>query len=404
MRQYIGARYVPKFEGTWANNRTYEALCVVSYNGDTYTSKKPVPVGIVPTDTTYWALTGAYNTQIADLTEKVDRIVDRKFIFVGDSYGDQSGEWPYIVKGSLKIPDANFNNLCVTDTGFVDYGNGKYLDQLTGFTGDKTSITDIVIAGGLNDSRYATYAAAEAALGPAMQDVKDYIDNNYPNAHVWIAFIGSCLYDSTYYSTVPLANRKITKYMYEISGMQRNWTLIGGADDAIHNSTSNFNADGIHPSAIGSVRIGQAIATVLRGGVYNNYYPPIAANNGFATGFGGTFSVSYEVNGNETVLSFVGTLNLDNVTLTSSNVDVLNLSQITFPRDVAIKVPCVMKTGSTPNYVVADCVFIFKEDKMVMRTENLNSSGSNYETYNITSGAIYVNHEVRVTIPTFDIN
>lgn len=71
MRQYIGARYVPKFDGTWVNNKTYEALTVVDYLGDSYTSKKPVPVNTPPTDTDYWALTGAYNSQISNLATRV---------------------------------------------------------------------------------------------------------------------------------------------------------------------------------------------------------------------------------------------------------------------------------------------------------------------------------------------
>ena len=80
MRQYIGARYVPKFEGTWSGSRTYEALSVVTYNGDSYTSKKPVPAGVAPTNGTYWALTGAYNSQVEEyrqLAEDTAKTVGR---------------------------------------------------------------------------------------------------------------------------------------------------------------------------------------------------------------------------------------------------------------------------------------------------------------------------------------
>lgn len=74
VRQYVGARYVPKFyqnstdpSGTeWEGNRSYEALTVVSYNNDSYTSKIPVPAGIgnPAKNPTYWARTGAYNAQV----------------------------------------------------------------------------------------------------------------------------------------------------------------------------------------------------------------------------------------------------------------------------------------------------------------------------------------------------
>ena len=58
--QYIGARYVPKFAEPleWNKTRSYEALTIVTYNNDNYTSKIPVPVGTEITNSKYWALTG----------------------------------------------------------------------------------------------------------------------------------------------------------------------------------------------------------------------------------------------------------------------------------------------------------------------------------------------------------
>lgn len=65
-RQYIGARYVPKFADPleWNSGMAYEALTIVTYNYSSYTSKKPVPVGVAPTNSEYWALTGNYNAQL----------------------------------------------------------------------------------------------------------------------------------------------------------------------------------------------------------------------------------------------------------------------------------------------------------------------------------------------------
>lgn len=67
-RQYIGARYVPKFADPveWSANRAYEALTIVTYFGNSYTSKIPVPpsVGNPQDNEKYWASTGNYNQQI----------------------------------------------------------------------------------------------------------------------------------------------------------------------------------------------------------------------------------------------------------------------------------------------------------------------------------------------------
>lgn len=86
-RQYIGARYVPKFADPieWQNNTSYEALTVVSYNYASYTSKKPVPVGVAPTNSEYWALTGNYNAQMNQILTEFGELKD-SFVNV-KSYG-----------------------------------------------------------------------------------------------------------------------------------------------------------------------------------------------------------------------------------------------------------------------------------------------------------------------------
>ena len=68
---YIGARYVPLFVGDWNDQTVYEPLSVVNYNNGTYTSKKTVPAGILPTNTEYWALTGNYNAQVEEYRQEV---------------------------------------------------------------------------------------------------------------------------------------------------------------------------------------------------------------------------------------------------------------------------------------------------------------------------------------------
>lgn len=73
---YIGMRYVPIFVGDWDNTKSYESLMIVQYGNNTYTSKRPVPVGVLPTDTTYWALTGNYNGQISNLQQQIDDLND----------------------------------------------------------------------------------------------------------------------------------------------------------------------------------------------------------------------------------------------------------------------------------------------------------------------------------------
>lgn len=79
-RQYIGARYVPKFfensatgDSTWASNTPYEPLTMVLWNSVVYTSKKNVPasVGNPAKNASYWVATSNASEQIAQLAEQV---------------------------------------------------------------------------------------------------------------------------------------------------------------------------------------------------------------------------------------------------------------------------------------------------------------------------------------------
>ena len=72
-RQYIGARYVPKFADpvTWNKALSYEAMTIVTYLGNSFTSKKPVPAGIEIDNSEYWVNTGNYNAQIEEYRQSV---------------------------------------------------------------------------------------------------------------------------------------------------------------------------------------------------------------------------------------------------------------------------------------------------------------------------------------------
>lgn len=80
VRQYIGARYVPKFfEGEggssdWVSGIPYEPLTIVTYLGTSFTSKKAVPVtaGAPNENPDYWVVTGNYNAQVEEYRQMVE--------------------------------------------------------------------------------------------------------------------------------------------------------------------------------------------------------------------------------------------------------------------------------------------------------------------------------------------
>ena len=78
VRQYVGARYVPKFADpvAWASGTSYEAMTIVTYNNSSYTSKMPVPptVGNPADNPDYWALTGNYNAQVEQYRQETETV------------------------------------------------------------------------------------------------------------------------------------------------------------------------------------------------------------------------------------------------------------------------------------------------------------------------------------------
>lgn len=85
--QYVGARYVPKFADPieWDTERGYESLTIVTYKGESYTSKCPVPPGIDIKNTQYWALTGAYNAQVEEYKNQVKDLSQQVTGFASDN-------------------------------------------------------------------------------------------------------------------------------------------------------------------------------------------------------------------------------------------------------------------------------------------------------------------------------
>lgn len=69
--QYIGARYVPLLMGEWDSTREYEPLSIVMYQGNSFTSRQAVPVGIAISNEEFWAPTGNYNAQVEAYRQEV---------------------------------------------------------------------------------------------------------------------------------------------------------------------------------------------------------------------------------------------------------------------------------------------------------------------------------------------
>lgn len=75
--EYIGPLVGPVFAdpAEWTPTRSYEALNVVLNEGNSYTAKQDVPIGVQITDTDYWLETGNYNAQLEQYRKETQKLL-----------------------------------------------------------------------------------------------------------------------------------------------------------------------------------------------------------------------------------------------------------------------------------------------------------------------------------------
>lgn len=134
--QYVGARYVPKFAEPidWDTERGYESLTIVTYKGESYTSKCPVPPGIDIKNERYWALTGAYNAQVEEYKNQVKDLSEQVTGFASDNrefrekitqYEKDNAEMKNTVASTVARVDALAERVDKADASISDLQAGQ---------------------------------------------------------------------------------------------------------------------------------------------------------------------------------------------------------------------------------------------------------------------------------------
>ena len=322
-RQYIGARYVPVFAepSEWDSNRSYEPLTIVTYYGNSYTSKKSVPAGIQLDNSEYWASTGnfnaqveAYRAEVEEYADKVDNFIDGNVIIIGDSYAvpaeGRSSTWATYLESYFGFTVAHPNEEITPETNCLDMSNngggfcGKegYLSWLANMQNnypaayDKEKVTKIIIAGGLNDS---THTRNE--IDAAIVAFKNYVAANFPNATVYLFCFGNKL------TTNP--NMANVYNAYAQARIYKHWIYCSGLEAMFHNTyylvTENEQgeADYAHPNNTGSLICARTMKNLIMGG---NALPLFAS--GTITAYNGE---TYKVSTNKSTSVRTGVEGLD---------------------------------------------------------------------------------------------
>ena len=315
VREYIGARYVPRFLGTYDPAAEYEALDVVDNgSGTSYIARKRVPAGTPLTTAEYWFLYGASSgaiiqlqndmiaaqgdiinlqgdmtlaqgdiTQIklditalqgsvlgldnrlgnveSDLTalQNIVTGLDKKLLVIGNSYVN------YDVAEPLKELFAQSYQYMSGGVGFVPYtGHTDAFEDvldtaIAGLSNDeKNGITNIIFVSAVGDTRAWTESgdtSYKSALSTTLSNIQSKITANFPNCNdvsICLAESRNTAYFSNNTYQALFKIHSIFKLYASLYGMR----YIGWAGFNSLFVNADFQSDGYHPSTTGALRIG----------------------------------------------------------------------------------------------------------------------------------------------------
>ena len=276
-RQYVGARYVPKVMGEWNKALQYEALSIVTYSGNSFTSKVPVPANIDISNKTYWVNTGNYNAQVEAYRQETaqlennlnNEIVNRKndskdnILWIGDSYSvNYNHKLPNGVRSMLNAN--NWYEYSKGGAGFAGAWAGASFNDLIEQAKKEMSATQkemikyVYIVGGANDSSFK-WTDLKTKVISTIQNAK----NSFPNAQVCFIF-ASCAYDT--YQDLLTKTKNISNDNYAPCIFAMPYYYLSGAF---------YNTDNLHFTEEATNYIISVISNLLCG---SNYIPTVTVN------------------------------------------------------------------------------------------------------------------------------
>ena len=196
--------------------------------------------------------------------------MNRKMILIGDSYAQSrtlAQSWATLCAQYLNAEESYV--VPKSGGGFQVNGGNQFLDGLMNVeVSDPDAITDIVVAGGINDANTIS-SAGYATLLTNITAFANYAKTHYPNAKIWMGFIGYTVFGSQYSPNV-----NTTTYLNTINFYQKGCGLNGCAWlSNVQYVMQQYNylspADLLHPTAFASQALAECIASCIKGGSPN---------------------------------------------------------------------------------------------------------------------------------------
>lgn len=323
------------------------------------------------------------NTNGGELQEQINQITHKKYIFMGDSYGDgyspdgDTTSWITLLVNKLNLQPSDYIS---THGGGYGFSTGRstynYINLLQNLSSDD-ELTDMYVCGGYND---AGQTSANIISGIAA--FTTLFRSKFPNAKLHLGFIG---WSKNSEKIIPLKDAVIA---YKKGCVENNIEFMKGCEFAFHNYFNYFASDGIHPNQAGQNSIASALyncimtgdANVIENeemyfnvsGTINGLTIDLVLRDGYITLSkessalaGITFTNAIEVTGNN--LTEIGTL-------TNSLIIGTNLNSC------GIKFSCVIQESGGA-YSNQEMILIIKNGKLFLCSPH--ASGNQYTSVTV---------------------
>ena len=250
-------------------------------------------------------------SDIANINQKLTK----KYIFIGDSYnttdtpagGVPIVPWSSKLKDYLGLTNNDYYNSGVSGAGWT---NGttfqQQLETLGELIDNKNTITDIIVAGGINDLNHS-----QSDIFTAIVLFCNYVATNYPNAMItWFPISW----------TKSNTQRNFLRNLYQNTNnlaIRKNFRSDENANTYYH-QYQLYQPDG-HPNQAGSETIAYFMANFLKGGACNVRWN----DSGYIYSAGNTLGITAENIGTYEEFFSNG---LENIKLTFSNTIATNVN------------------------------------------------------------------------------
>ena len=213
---YVGNRYVPKIMGEWDNSQIYEPLSIVQYQGNSFTTRQYVPVGVEITNEEFWVSTGNYNAQVEQYRQNVRDLEDEVNTYAGEVRNARNGE--STLSGRLEKDQQEVNTQLAQTASELDVlGNNK---------ADKVLVNQIEHSNASKPLNIVNYLRDTQNVHPSVE----YFPNGWNGYKYWVA-----------YTPYPFSNATYENPSIAVSNDQVIWTTPDGVTNPLNYPPAGFS-------------------------------------------------------------------------------------------------------------------------------------------------------------------